>query len=508
MKRLLLLLLTCPFVALKAQQPTPLALEDKKMSDYLTTRKPVKLIIQLNYLPDTVQHVTVKYSETELGIGLSSTKYTELDKNGRAEVTLSDKLAFQQVWLTVGKYLYARVYVNNGLTVTVDVKKIPANGGYMIGDGVAYSGEDGQLNTAMNQSFLFKRKERKQLIRSFKDLCNTRKTYDETAFLFKVDSIRTQIGQIDDEFIASHPEYGWAIKNETTSELFDMLFEAYWSDRMPDDIIKPIINHQPFFTSTNGAIFYRYLNMYSLRYGQPGKTDWLEKALAVLDSLYTQQRSDIAKLFFLESERDTYANSYPLIIRSIKTGWCKRIATDELAKATANEKRIDSLFASSKKPENANIGTPLSQLPFNANLYQLDKTANVDEFILNLKSKFANKALIIDFWATWCLPCMADLPFSKAFHEENKDLPIEYIYLCTTNNATVDRWKNKIADLLLPGTHIFVDDMIMEKLRTAFNAEGGFPTYVVIDVKGKVNSKAITKMQTLDRAAVKKVAGF
>jgi thiol-disulfide isomerase/thioredoxin len=508
MKYLLLLLLACPFAQLKAQQLPPIALEDKKMSDYLATRKPVKLIIQLKNLPDTVHHLAIKYSVTELGIGLSSTKYTALDKNGRAEVTLDDKLAFQQVWLTVGNYLYARIYVNTGLMVTADVQKIPKNGAYMIGDGVAYSGEDGELNTAMNESFLFKRKERKQLLRSFKDLCNARKQYDETAFLFKIDSIRAQIGQIDDEFIASNPEFGWAIKNETTSELHDMLFEAYWSDRMPDYFIKPIIRHKPFFTSTNGAIFYRYLNMYGLRYGQPGKANWLEKALAVLDSLYTQQRSDIAKLFLLESARDTYVNSYLLIIRSIKTGWCKRIAIDELSKATANQKRIDSLFALSKKPENAHLGTPLSQLPFNANLYQLDKTANVDEFILNLKSKCAGKALIIDFWATWCLPCMADLPFSKAFHEENKDLPIEYIYLCTANNSTLHRWKNKIADLQLPGTHIYVDEMIMDKLRTALNAEGGFPTYVVIDVNGKISSRAITKMQTVDRAAVKKIAGF
>jgi thiol-disulfide isomerase/thioredoxin len=502
MKHLLMLLLTCIFVQAKAQQWNPLCLEHKNMSDYLAKRKPVKLIIQLKNRPDTMQHAAIKCSQTELGIGLASTNYIELDKSGRAEVTLNNKLAFLQVWLTFGSYLRVSVYVNTGLTITVDARKAPKNAL----DGVVYSGEDAKLNTAMSQNSLFKKNERKQLLKGFKELCDTRKKYDETAFSWKVDSIHKQIGQIDDEFIASNPEYGWAIKNETASDLYGMLCTAYWNDKMPEYFMKAISIHQPFFTSTNGAAFYRYLNLYTRRY--PRKTDWLEKALAESDSLYTQQRSDIAKLFFLESERDTYANSYPIIIKSIKTRWCKRIANDELAKVTASQKRTDSLFASSKKPENANIGTPLYQLPFNASLYQLDKTANIDAFIGSLKSKFTNKALIIDFWATWCLPCLADLPFSKTLHEQNKDLPIEYIYLCTTQNVTVDLWKKKIAEMQLPGTHIYVDEMIMDKLRTAFNAEGGFPTYVVIDVNGSVNTKAISRMQFLDRTAVKKVTGF
>jgi thiol-disulfide isomerase/thioredoxin len=508
MKHLLLLLLTCPFMQLKAQQPIPLTMEDKNMSDYLVTRKPVKLIIQVKNLPDTVQHVAVKYSMVILGNGLQTTMYTELDKNDRAEVTLSNKLAFQQVWLTVGNYLYACIYVNTGLTVTIDVQKVPKKRVYMIGEAVTYSGEDGKLNTVMNQYILFKKKERQQLRRHFNDLCHTREKYDKTTFSFKVDSIRKQIEQIDDEFIASYPEYRWAINNEAASDLYGMLCIAYVGDTMPDHFMKPISSHQPFFTSNDGASFYRYLNMYTRWYVQPGKTSLLEKALAASDSLYSQQKSDIAKLFFLESERDTHANSYPLIINSIKTAWCKRIATNELAKAIANQKRTDSLLALSKKLENADIGTPLLQLPFNASLYQLDKTTNIDEFILNLKSKFANKALIIDFWATWCAPCLSDLPFSKTLHEQNKDLPIEYIYLCTTNKATIDLWKKRIADMMLPGTHIFVDEIVMAKLRTALNAEGGFPTYVVIDVNGKVNSKSITSMHNLDRAAVKKVTGL
>jgi hypothetical protein len=40
------------------------------------------------------------------------------------------------------------------------------------------------------------------------------------------------------------------------------------------------------------------------------------------------------------------------------------------------------------------------------------------------------------------------------------------------------------------------------------NAEGGFPTYVVIDVNGKVNKSKITRMEALDRESLKKTVGL
>ena len=175
------------------------------------------------------------------------------------------------------------------------------------------------------------------------------------------------------------------------------------------------------------------------------------------------------------------------------------------------QKKIDSLLASGNhlKNQTAFIGVPVEQLAFDASLYELDSIKNVNDFIRNLKSKFKNKALVIDFWATWCIPCLHEMPFSKKLHEANKDLPIEYIYICTNSSSSIKLWKNKIAELKLPGIHIFMDNKIVEELKSSFDDAGsGFPTYVVVDANGKLRPNVIQWMQSLNRDKLKVATGL
>jgi thiol-disulfide isomerase/thioredoxin len=48
-------------------------------------------------------------------------------------------------------------------------------------------------------------------------------------------------------------------------------------------------------------------------------------------------------------------------------------------------------------------------------------------------SDYKGKKVILNFWATWCPPCKAEMPHMQKFYEENRDKGIEVIAVNLTN---------------------------------------------------------------------------
>lgn len=91
------------------------------------------------------------------------------------------------------------------------------------------------------------------------------------------------------------------------------------------------------------------------------------------------------------------------------------------------------------------------------------------------------KVVLLDFWATWCKPCVMAIPELKALNEEMKGEPFVMISLSADQKkATLEKFVEKNG-MTWPQHW----DRKMEVIASTFGIST-FPTYIVLDAEGKV----------------------
>lgn len=113
-----------------------------------------------------------------------------------------------------------------------------------------------------------------------------------------------------------------------------------------------------------------------------------------------------------------------------------------------------------------------------------DKTPSVA--LRDLKGKtvklsdFRGKVVLLNFWATWCVPCVAEVPELVKWQEQyKKSLQIIGISYPPTNVAKIRSFvsKNKINYPILLGS---------KATRKIFESGDILPTTVILDKKGNI----------------------
>lgn len=223
------------------------------------------------------------------------------------------------------------------------------------------------------------------------------------------------------------------------------------------------------------------------------------------DSAFPPAKADFLKLRLATStDVDEQKIALEHTIGSMHTTWCVAVEKEQYQRAVEKIDEINQSLAPAGTGAGAPktvFGEPLLQTSFGASMYVASPGKALD-FLSKLKQSFPGKAIIIDRWATWCAPCLAEMPHSKELQEESKDLPVVFVYLCTVSGSSESKWKSKVAELKLPGIHFLIDAALDADLSRYFSFSG-YPGYALIDSTGHYKPGAIQWMSSIaDREAL------
>jgi thiol-disulfide isomerase/thioredoxin len=152
---------------------------------------------------------------------------------------------------------------------------------------------------------------------------------------------------------------------------------------------------------------------------------------------------------------------------------------------------LNYLSEQSNGSENVNI-KPESEIHFlqDENTSDLENIKSIQSLI---KKHFQGKAVFVDFWATWCSPCIAEFQYEPILNEFLEREKIAMLYVSIDNMKAEGNWKKLINRYQLKGFHYLATEEVRASLDKWFM---GIPRYMLFDSSGQLKNDNLPKPST------------
>ena len=157
---------------------------------------------------------------------------------------------------------------------------------------------------------------------------------------------------------------------------------------------------------------------------------------------------------------------------------------NNVKKPIIEDKNLSDLYDKYVAEYQKTVAANKQEIPTNA--HYLDMTDVAPENTLQtILDKHKGKTILIDLWATWCVPCMQGHEKMKPMKEELKDKDIVYIYIAAPS-SNFEKWKEYVAGI--PGEHYFLTEEQDRYISNEYECTG-IPFYAIYNSKGEQTYK-------------------
>ncbi len=107
------------------------------------------------------------------------------------------------------------------------------------------------------------------------------------------------------------------------------------------------------------------------------------------------------------------------------------------------------------------------------------KSYQGENFVL---SKLKGKFVVLDFWGTWCSPCIKGLPKMKEYYSKYK---ADVVFVGIACNDKEHKWREYLGKNELPWINLLNNENEVPNVSSLYGASS-LPTKVIIDPEGKI----------------------
>jgi thiol-disulfide isomerase/thioredoxin len=368
-----------------------------------------------------------------------------------------------------GKSLQLFVEPNDSIFISFSAPdfKLGVDGGFK---SVEFSGSNKNVNNDMLQYMCF---------RSVESFAVEPKNLSIAQYLdtlkYHMDRELEEVERFIEEFKPTDKFSEWAKNNAiymNANYLVDYQFYLKATGRLYNDSLF----ESPHFPIHNSKGFVSSMFMHHL--------------LTYASEKYYRADSTIRRLYFKGDKAQAYIETVNKIINSEPSGVIRDYMVFRFMMELANESHSlakSTMEGNENLFSNATFATAIEKVITDKQsqkegdiFYLSSYKSTIKQFKGNpidyIKELSLQHIVYVDIWATWCAPCIDEIPYLLEIQKDFDKLGVKVVTLCCRSDK--EKWSQLIIENQLPGTHFLFDSEQTKTLSTMLNYSG-YPTYMI-----------------------------